>query len=42
MYQDLLINQSKPWSLIRGDYDQRLQLGISATEKILRDSLITG
>jgi len=42
MYQELLINQSKPWSLIRGDYDQRLQLGISATEKILRDSLITG
>ena len=42
MYQDLLINQSKPWSLIRGDYDQRLRLGISATENILRDSLITG
>lgn len=42
MYHDLLINQARPWSLIRGDYNERFQKGIRATEEILRNSLITG
>jgi NadR type nicotinamide-nucleotide adenylyltransferase len=35
MYQDILINQSTPWTVVSGDTEQRLQSGINAINKIL-------
>jgi nicotinamide riboside kinase len=36
MYKDILINQHTPWVEISGDYDQRLQNGIIAVNKLLK------
>ena len=36
MYEDLMINQDVPWVSISGDYEERLQKAILATDKLLR------
>jgi NadR type nicotinamide-nucleotide adenylyltransferase len=36
IYKDLLINQSVPWVEISGNYEERLQKAILATEEILQ------
>ena len=36
MYEDLMINQPVPWVDIRGDYEERLQKAIVATDKLLK------
>lgn len=36
IYKDLLINQATPWVEISGDYDERLQKGIIAVDKLLK------
>ncbi len=35
MYHDILINQSVPWTVISGEYDQRLSLAIESIDRIL-------
>lgn len=35
MYKDLMINQPVPWTEIGGDYEQRLQIAISAVDDLL-------
>ena len=35
MYHDILINQSVPWAVISGNYEQRLQSAINAVNGIL-------
>ena len=35
MYHDILVNQSVPWTIITGEYDQRLSLAIAAINRIL-------
>ena len=35
IYHDILINQSTPWAVISGDWDERLQAAITAVNKIL-------
>lgn len=35
MYKDLMINQSVPWIEIHGDYDERLQIAISAVDRLI-------
>ena len=35
IYKDLMINQHVPWVIINGNHEQRLQLAIEATNKIL-------
>jgi nicotinamide riboside kinase len=35
MYYDIMINQSTPWAVISGNYEQRLQAAITATNSIL-------
>ncbi len=40
MYQDLLINQSTPWSLISGTGEERLQSAIHAVDTMLSQSVL--
>jgi len=40
MYQDLLINQSTPWSLVTGTGEERLRSAIRAVDKILAASTL--
>lgn len=35
MYHDLMVNQSTPWAVISGDYNERLQSAITAINGIL-------
>lgn len=35
MYHDIMVNQSTPWVVISGDYDERLRSAISAINTIL-------
>ena len=35
IYQDLMVNQSVPWADIRGDYNERLQIAITAVDDLL-------
>jgi NadR type nicotinamide-nucleotide adenylyltransferase len=35
IYKDLMINQSAPWMEISGDYKQRLQIAITAVDRII-------
>ncbi|MBX9733300.1 MAG: AAA family ATPase [Chitinophagaceae bacterium] len=35
MYKDLLINQSVPWTLISGDYDERLVKAIEVVDQLV-------
>ena len=35
IYKDIMINQSTPWVVITGDYDERLQKAIKAVEQLL-------
>lgn len=35
IYKDLMIHQSTPWTVLSGDYDQRLQQAISAVDALL-------
>ena len=35
IYKDIMINQSTPWVDISGDYDERLQKAIKATEQLI-------
>ena len=36
IYEDIMINQSVPWINISGDYEERLQKAIVATDKLLK------
>ena len=36
IYEDIMINQSVPWVDISGDYEERLQKAIVATDKLLK------
>ena len=36
IYEDIMINQSVPWVTISGDYEERLQKAIAATDKLLK------
>jgi NadR type nicotinamide-nucleotide adenylyltransferase len=36
-YKDIMVNQSVPWVDISGDYDERLQTGIKAVEKLINE-----
>jgi nicotinamide riboside kinase len=33
IYRDILINQCVPWAEVRGDYEERLRMGVEAVEK---------
>jgi len=35
IYKDIMINQSTPWVVITGDYEERLQKAIKAVEQLL-------
>jgi len=35
IYKDIMINQSTPWVVITGDYDERLQKAIKAVDQLL-------
>jgi len=35
IYKDIMINQSTPWVDISGDYDERLQKAIKATDQLI-------
>ncbi len=35
IYRDILINQTTPWAVISGTYEQRLQMAITAVQTIL-------
>jgi NadR type nicotinamide-nucleotide adenylyltransferase len=36
IYKDLLVNQQTPWVSISGNYQQRLQIAITAVDKLLK------
>ncbi|MBL7738805.1 MAG: ATP-binding protein [Chitinophagaceae bacterium] len=36
IYKDIMINQSVPWVDISGDYEERLQKAVAATDKLLQ------
>jgi NadR type nicotinamide-nucleotide adenylyltransferase len=35
MYKDLMVNQSTPWTEVRGNYNERLPVALAAVEKML-------
>jgi NadR type nicotinamide-nucleotide adenylyltransferase len=39
IYKDIMVNQSVPWVDISGDYDERLQKGIEAVNKLVNGQL---